>query len=143
VADGVDNRAPTTGGQYHWVSEFAPPSLQKFLSYIVGWLCVLGWQVGNVAIGFLAANQISALMILNNESYVPQRWHVTLILIALVTFCQVFNTFFAHRLPLVEGVALVLHIAGFFGILITLWVLGTPSEAKVVFTTFTDGGGCA
>lgn len=28
--------APTAGGQYHWVSEFAPPSFQKPLSYIVG-----------------------------------------------------------------------------------------------------------
>lgn len=28
--------APTAGGQYHWVSEFAPRSAQKFLSFIVG-----------------------------------------------------------------------------------------------------------
>lgn len=28
--------APTSGGQYHWVSEFAPKSLQKALSYIIG-----------------------------------------------------------------------------------------------------------
>ncbi|KAK4981162.1 hypothetical protein LTR28_003411 [Elasticomyces elasticus] len=30
-------RAPTSGRQYHWVSEFAPRSYQKLLSYIVGW----------------------------------------------------------------------------------------------------------
>ena len=30
------DRAPTAGGQYHWVSEFAPTSLQKPLSYLVG-----------------------------------------------------------------------------------------------------------
>jgi amino acid transporter len=28
--------APTSGGQYHWVSEFASPRHQKFLSYITG-----------------------------------------------------------------------------------------------------------
>ena len=28
--------SPTAGGQYHWVSEFAPPRIQKILSYIVG-----------------------------------------------------------------------------------------------------------
>jgi choline transport protein len=27
--------APTSGGQYHWVSEFAPPGGQKLLSYII------------------------------------------------------------------------------------------------------------
>ena len=28
--------APTSGGQYHWASEFAPPSTQKIISYVVG-----------------------------------------------------------------------------------------------------------
>jgi hypothetical protein len=27
-----------------WVSEFAPRSQSKFLSYTVGWLAALGWQ---------------------------------------------------------------------------------------------------
>ncbi|OCK80861.1 amino acid transporter [Lepidopterella palustris CBS 459.81] len=133
--------APTTGGQYHWVSEFAPPSSQKFLSYIVGWLCVLGWQVGNTAIAFLAGQQIQGLIVLNNDSYVPHRWHTTLLVIAIMTFCQLFNTFLARRLPLVEGIILILHICGFFAILIPLWVLGKRSNAHEVFTTFTDGGG--
>ena len=31
-------RAPTAGGQYHWVSMLAPPSSQKFLSYMTGGL---------------------------------------------------------------------------------------------------------
>jgi hypothetical protein len=31
-------------GQYHWVSELAPASIQKELSYGVGWLTAMGWQ---------------------------------------------------------------------------------------------------
>lgn len=38
--------APTAGGQYHWVSEFAPPSIEKQLSYVVGWSSWLGWVTG-------------------------------------------------------------------------------------------------
>ena len=34
--DWIEFRAPTAGGQYHWVSEFAPKSLQEGLSYLVG-----------------------------------------------------------------------------------------------------------
>jgi len=34
----TDYRAPTSGGQYHWVSEMAPKKHQKFLSYLVGTL---------------------------------------------------------------------------------------------------------
>jgi amino acid transporter len=33
--------APTSGGQYHWVSEMAPRKHQRFLSYIVGMFIVL------------------------------------------------------------------------------------------------------
>ncbi|RMZ89218.1 hypothetical protein DV736_g3555, partial [Chaetothyriales sp. CBS 134916] len=95
--------APTAGGQYHWISEFAPRSKQKFLSYLIGWLCVLGWQSG-VAIGsFLAATEIQGLIVLNNSDYVYERWHGTLIMIGLVLFVAFFNTFLARHLPLVEA----------------------------------------
>jgi choline transport protein len=32
----MSSMAPTSGGQYHWVSEFAPAKYQKFLSYTSG-----------------------------------------------------------------------------------------------------------
>jgi choline transport protein len=36
--------APTSGGQYHWVSEFAPKKYQKFLSFIVGTSRCFTWS---------------------------------------------------------------------------------------------------
>ncbi|KAF3050767.1 hypothetical protein E8E11_010036 [Didymella keratinophila] len=33
--------APTSGGQYHWISGFAPPQYQQFLSYVVGWISTM------------------------------------------------------------------------------------------------------
>ena len=134
--------APTTGGQYHWVSELAPRSAQRILSYIVGWLCVLGWQVGNTAIAYLAGTIIQGLAVLNNPGYAPKPWQGTLIIWAVLTFSILFNTFFASKLPLLEGTVLVLHICGFFAILVPLWVLGDrPKAASEVFFTFTNGGG--
>lgn len=41
MPDQMTNCGP---GQYHWVSELAPPSVQKELSYAVGWLTAMGWQ---------------------------------------------------------------------------------------------------
>jgi choline transport protein len=32
----MSSMAPTSGGQYHWVSEFAPGKYQKVLSYTSG-----------------------------------------------------------------------------------------------------------
>lgn len=62
--------SPTSGGQYRmnfslptswlladiktdWISEFAPRSAQKFLSYLVGWLCFTGWQVIRMLIHYI------------------------------------------------------------------------------------------
>ena len=79
-----------------------PRSRQKLLSFVVGWLCTLGWQSG-VAIGsFLAAIEIQGLVVLNNDSYVYERWHGTLLTIAIVLFVAFFNTFLAKHL-LVEA----------------------------------------
>lgn len=60
---------------------------------------------------------------------------------AVLTFSIVFNTFFVSKLPVLEGTVLVLHIVGFFAILVPLWVLADmPKPASEVFFTFTDGG---
>jgi choline transport protein len=41
----------------------------------------------------------------------------------------------------VESILLLIHIAGFFGILIPLWTLAPRANARDVFTTFNNGGG--
>ncbi|KAJ4982842.1 amino acid permease [Stagonosporopsis vannaccii] len=130
--------APTSGGQYHWVSEFAPPSCQKFISYIVGWLGVLGWQTAAGFVTYLTGKQILALIIMWNPSYIPQAWHGMLIVWAILAICLFFNIFCAKKLPLIEGIIVILHLAGFFAVIIPLWVMGDRSPSGDVFTNFED-----
>lgn len=78
---------------------------------------------------------------MNNPNYVPERWHGTLLIIAVATFAIVFNTLLARKLPLVEGIILVLHIFGFFAVFVTMWVLAPRSPAKEVFSSFQDNAG--
>ena len=86
--------APTSGGQYHWVSEFAPRSLQKLASYYIGWLGVLGYQIGVTISAFLAGTIIQGLIVLNHpETYEYQRWHGTLIAICITVLVALFNIF--------------------------------------------------
>lgn len=134
-------RAPTSGGQYHWISEFAPRKYQKFLSYLMGWLCILGWQATAAGGAFMGGTQIQGLLVLNNPSYVYEDWHGTLLTIAVSAFAVMFNTVLARELPLAEGILLVVHIFAWIGIIVTLWVLAPMAEAKTVFTTFEDKGG--
>lgn len=56
-------------------------------------------------------------------------------------FSVFFNTFLVKKLPLVEGIVLIVHVCGFFAVLITLWVLGPRGQASEVFTTFNNYGG--
>jgi choline transport protein len=65
-------------------------------------------------------------------------WHGTMLIWAILALCLVFNTFFSQQLPWVEGVIVVLHIAGFFAIIIPLWVMSDRSAASGVFTSFQD-----
>lgn len=133
--------SPTAGGQYHYVSEFSPPRMQKFLSYMVGWLVATGWQVYLAGVCFMVGGIIQGLIALNVDGYVWQDWHCTLLTIAVVVFAILFNTVFASRLPLIEGTVLFLHILGFFGIIVPLWVLAPRARASDVLLKFTNDGG--
>lgn len=135
-------RAPTTGGQYHWISEFSPRKHQKFLSYLMGWLCVLGWQGGCASSSFFAGTMIQGLIALNHpDTYVPEGWHGTLFTIAIAAFAVFFNTFLARHLPIIESGLLAIHFGAFVGILVTLWTMSPHISNATVFTQFNDGGG--
>ena len=77
---------------------------------------------------------------LNYPNYVFQRWHGTLLTCAVASFSVFFNTFLAKKLPLVEGIVLIIHVFGFFAVIVTLWVLGPRGDAAQVFTTFNNFG---
>jgi choline transport protein len=137
----MGSMAPTVGGQYHWISEFAPRKHQKIMSYLMGWMCVLGWQCSCATLAYICGTQIQALLTLNYPNYVPHAWHGSLLTIAVAAHGVFFNTWLATKLPLVEGIVLVIHILGFFAILVPLWVLSPRLDAKTVFTSFNNGGG--
>jgi amino acid transporter len=80
-------------------------------------------------------------LILNDASYIFERWHGTMLVIAIAVFSVVFNTLLAKKLPLVEIIILILYIIGFFAIIIPLWVLSPRQNAHDVFTQFTNAGG--
>ena len=59
-------------------------------------------------------------------------------IVAMATLCIIVNVFFARKLPLIETFILVLHVVGFFAILLPLWALSPIRSAHSVFTEFTN-----
>ncbi|KAK3172805.1 hypothetical protein OEA41_006130 [Lepraria neglecta] len=133
--------APTAGGQYHWVSMLAPPSIRNFMSYIMGWLVICGWQAILAGGGYLAGTMIEALIQLNHANYVPQLWHGTLLFWATIVVAVFINTVTSGVLPKIEAFILVVHVVGFFAVLIPIVYLA-PNKASAhdVFTQFSNGG---
>lgn len=68
-------------------------------------------------------------------------WEGTLLVIGIILFSVLFNTVLATRLPFIEGLLLVLHIAGLFAIIIPLWVMAPRGNAREVLLVFEDNGG--
>lgn len=130
--------APTSGGQYHWVAMMAPRSCAKFLSYLTGMLTVGGWQGSVASSALLTGNMILGLATLNNESFEPKLWQGTLLFWAIFFFAVFINTLVSSALPKFEGLILILHVLGFFAILIPLVTLGPHGDATEIFTTFVN-----
>ncbi|KAI7347678.1 amino acid transporter-like protein [Hortaea werneckii] len=105
------------------------------------WLSAIGWQVYLAGVCFMVGGLIQALISLNNEAYVPERWHQTLFTIAVVLSSVVFNTVLAVKLPLIEGVLLVLHLCGVFVVVIPLWVMAPRTPVSTALFDYTNVGG--
>lgn len=84
---------------------------------------------------------IQGLLVLNYEDYVFERWHGTLLFYAIFALSLFINTYLARLLPQFETSVLLIHILGFFAILIPLVYLAPHGSASDVFLTFTNGGG--
>lgn len=107
----------------------------------MGWMCVLGWQTSCASSAYISGTQIQGLVVMNYPNYKPEAWHGTLLTIAVSAFSVLFNTLLARKLPLIEALVLIIHIFGFIGIIVTLWVLSPTAQPSAVFTEFFDGGG--
>ncbi|KAJ5278473.1 hypothetical protein N7524_004626 [Penicillium chrysogenum] len=132
--------APTSGGQYHWVSEFSSPRYQKFLSYTTGWMSVLAWQAGAASGSFLTGTIIQGLIALRDPSYEPQNWHGTMFVFAMIAVIYFFNVYAASWMPRIQNLLLALHLLCWVIIVVVLFAMAPHNSAKTVFTSFHNGG---
>ncbi|KAJ5220117.1 hypothetical protein N7468_009321, partial [Penicillium chermesinum] len=133
--------APTSGGQYHWCAMLAPMHCMKFLSYVTGWLTVIGWQVANAATNHLCAVLIQNIIQFNHQSYSPDAWKRVMICWGVQLLSLGTNLIGGKFLPRLETLALVIHVLGFFGIMIPLAYMSEHRTSQQVFQDFWNSGG--
>ncbi|KAH7123042.1 amino acid permease [Dactylonectria macrodidyma] len=132
---------PTAGGQYHWVAALSPASSRSAASFMTGWISVGGQTVLTSSAAFAAGLQLQALIILNDDSYIPARWQGMLFYWAILVYAMVMNIWGSKLLPTANLLSGVLHIGGFVAILITLGVMAEKNTASFVFTEFVNSSG--
>jgi len=135
------NRYPISGGQYHWVALLAPRRSAKFLSWLTGWTSALGWQAATATGTYLGGFMIQSLIGLHDESYTFPRWQCTLLMYAVLALCLFVNTVLIKLLPGLEGIVLILHVVGFFAIMIPIVYLAPISSNAFVWKDFTNYSG--
>ena len=85
----------------------------------------------------LISNVVVGLAIFNNPSYVPERWHVTLLMWAATILPFVANIWFRKLLNPIQAMGAICHVLFFFISIITLLALAERSTAAYVFGTLT------
>ena len=80
------------------------------------------------------------MVILANPTYNPRPYHLVLISWGVIAFCVLVNTRGGVVLPRFEATMLLLHVFGFFAVLIPLVTLTRHQRASDVFEQFSNGG---
>ncbi|KAJ4364487.1 hypothetical protein N0V83_009081 [Neocucurbitaria cava] len=125
---------PTVGAQYRWSANLAPAA-PRFWGLLQGWITVGAWCFACSGPPSILANMITSLAIFNNDNYVPQRWHTSLIMIATMIVPFTFNLWFRKILDAFEMTGGILHICLFIVMIVVLIVFGPRSDPEFVFKT--------
>ena len=126
---------PIAGAQYHWTWHLAPSNIKRFVTWLQGWMTWFGWVSLLAGIANITAIILQNLAVLNHASYVPQTWHITLMMIAILTVQGLINSVgwtFA-LVPWLELVAGVLHICLFIVFMVVYLTMGTRHNAEWIF----------
>ena len=126
---------PIAGAQYHWTYHLAPPRIKRFITYMQGWMTWFGWISLLAGIANITAIIVQQLAILNNPSYDPETWHVTMIMIAIITTQGMINSYSRTfvLVPWLEVVAGTLHVCLFIVFLVVLAVMGSQNDGHYIF----------
>ena len=77
---------------------------------------------------------------MSHPSYDPKSWHAVLLFWAAIGFAVFVNAVIGRLLPRVEGLILVVHVLGFFAVILPLIFFGPHQKASEVFGTFLNKG---
>jgi len=84
---------------------------------------------------------MQGIIVLGRPEYEPQPWHTVLLIWACMLFAVLMNSTTSNLLAKFEGLVLILHLVGFFAVLVPMVYFAPHNDPATVFTTFFNLGG--
>lgn len=124
---------PIAGAQYHWTHYLAPAGSRRFITWMQGWVTWFAWVSLLAGVANTTAYMLQSLVIVNYPNYVAERWHLTLIIFALLIVEGLMNMYTFWLIPWIELMAGILHIVLFIIFVVVLVTLAPRHNAHFVF----------
>ena len=114
---------PTAGGVYYWSAMLSTPKWAASVSFVDGWLTLVGNWTVTLSINFGGAQLILSAVTLFDPDYVPTQWQTVLCFWAVMLVCALVNVFGSRYLDLINKVCIYWTGASVLIILITILVM--------------------
>lgn len=111
---------PTAGGVYYWSAMLSTKEWAPMMSFIDGWLTLVGNWTVTLSITFGGAQLILSAISLWDESFVANEWQTILMFWAVIGTCALINVFCARWLDLINKVCIFWTASSVLVILVVL-----------------------
>jgi amino acid transporter len=119
------SRYPTSAGPYYWSFQVAKKS-KTVLSFITGWIWLVGNWTITLSVNFGFANLISASVAMYHPEWAPKAWQTLLIFYAICLIAFVICAFANKFLPMVDTIC-----AGWTVLSILIIMIALAAKADV------------
>jgi amino acid transporter len=119
------SRYPTSAGPYYWSFQIAK-SNKTVLSFITGWIWLIGNWTITLSVNFGFASLISATVSIYHPDFVANSWQLLLIFFAICLITFVICTFGNSLLPMVDTIC-----AGWTALTIFIILVALSAKADV------------
>ncbi|KAK5443468.1 hypothetical protein LTS15_010613 [Exophiala xenobiotica] len=128
---------PTAGGVYYWSAMLSTKKYAPLVSYIDGWLTLIGNWTVTLSINFSGGQLVLSAITLWKEDFVPNAYQTVLMFWAVMLLCMLVNIFAAKYLDLINKICIYWTAASVVIIMITVLTMAdTKRSGAFVFSHF-------
>ncbi|KAK5040236.1 hypothetical protein LTS07_000733 [Exophiala sideris] len=128
---------PTAGGVYYWSAMLSTKKWAPMVSYIDGWLTLIGNWTVTLSINFSGGQLILSAISLWDEDFVASQWQTVLMFWGVMLVCMCVNIFAAKYLDLINKICIYWTAASVIIILVTLLTMADHRRSGAfVFSHF-------